>query len=362
MARPIPLHAASGPDYTRRDLKRLQAAVALPIEDIFDSSPRIQTTDVDEATDVLSRVYLPVTLRPVGSSSLNMDLKAEELPMLTAGYLHFGTDVCIRGDDIPAYYIEAPLSGTAVNVWRDGRLEKTTAGSAAVFTPGMPVDLNWSGDCREICIKVTEEQMQRQLETMLNRPVRKRITFARSMNLSTRGSRDWFGLVRLLAREAGQADGILAHRLAIENLQHLLVQGLLLIQPHNYAEALADDEACASTAVVRRAIDLMHAHPETPWDTVHLARATGASARALQKAFQRSGHPPPMTYLRRLRLHEARAELSAHGPNELTVTAVASHWGFLHLSRFAEQYRQLFGESPSETLKNEHTENSETPQ
>jgi transcriptional regulator GlxA family with amidase domain len=182
------------------------------------------------------------------------------------------------------------------------------------------------------------------------------------MSLSARASRDWFGLVRLLAREAGQADGILAHRLAIDNLQHLLVQGLLLIQPHNYAEALAEDEARASTAVVRRAIDLMHANPETPWGTVHLARATGVSARALQKAFQRSGHPPPMTYLRRLRLREARAELSAHSPNELTVTAVASHWGFLHLSRFAEQYRQLFGESPSETLRNEHTVSAKEPQ
>jgi hypothetical protein len=104
------------------------------IEDIFDSSPRVQTTDVDEATDVLSRVYLPVKLRPAGSNSLDMDLRAQELPMLTAGYLHFGTDVCISGDDVPAYYIEAPLSGTAVNVWRDGRLEKTAASSAAVFT------------------------------------------------------------------------------------------------------------------------------------------------------------------------------------------------------------------------------------
>jgi AraC-like DNA-binding protein len=334
----------------------------MPIEDIFDASPRIQTTDVDEATEVLSRVYLPLKLRPAGSNSLDMDLKAEEFPMLTAGYLHFGTDVCIRGDDVPAYYVEAPLSGTALNSWRDGRLEKTTAGSAAVFTPGMPVDLNWSGDCREICIKITEEQMQRQLETMLNRPVRKRITFARSMSLGARAASDWFGLVRLLAREAGQDDGILAHRLAIDNLQHLLLQGLLLVQPHNYAEALAEEEACAGTAVVSRAIDLMHAHPETPWATAYLARATGVSARALQKAFQRSGQPPPMTYLRRLRLHKAHAELAAHGPNELTVTAVASRWGFLHLSRFAEQYRQVFGESPSETLKNELTGSAEAPQ
>ena len=33
------------------------------MEDIFNSSPAIQTTDVDEAIDVLSRVYLPVKLR-----------------------------------------------------------------------------------------------------------------------------------------------------------------------------------------------------------------------------------------------------------------------------------------------------------
>jgi AraC-like DNA-binding protein len=332
------------------------------MEDIFDSSPRFQTTDVDEATDVLTRVFLPIELRSARSKSLDMHLKAEELPMLTAGYLHFGTAVCIRGEDVPAYYVEAPLAGTAMNLWPDGRLEKTTAGSAAVFTPGTAVDLKWSADCREICIKITEEQMRRQLERMLNRPVRKRIIFARGMSLRTRASSDWFGLVHLLAREAGRADGILAHRLAVDNLQHLLVQGLLLIQPHNYAEALAADEACAGTAVVRRAIDLMHAHPETPWSTVHLARATGVSGRALQKAFQRAAQPPPMTYLRRLRLHKARAELASHSPNTITVTTVAGRWGFLHLSRFAEQYRQLFGESPSETLKNDPTGNAEAPQ
>ena len=99
------------------------------MEDIFDSSPRIQTTDVDEAIDVLSRVFLPVKLQSARSKSLDMHLKAEELPILTAGYLHFGTAVCIRGDDVPAYYIEAPLAGTAMNRWPDGRLEKATPNS-----------------------------------------------------------------------------------------------------------------------------------------------------------------------------------------------------------------------------------------
>lgn len=324
----------------------------MPISDVtFNSSPQVQTGDADEATDILSRVYLPLELRLTGPQPLDMHMRAEELSMLTAGYLRFGTDVFIGGDEVPAYYIEAPLSGVARNAWRDGRMESTTVGSAAVFTPGMPVDLNWSSDCREIIVKVSEAQMRSQLETMLGRPMHRRITFSRKMDLNSRASRQWFGLVRVLAREAGRPDGVLAHRLAVDNLQLQLVQGLLLIQPHNYAEELAAGERPASAAAVNRAVDLMHAHPESSWDTAGLARATGVSARALQKAFQRSRHPPPMTYLRRLRLESVRTELTNSDPGATTVTAVAGRWGFVHLGRFADQYRQQFGESPSETLR-----------
>lgn len=101
----------------------------------------------------------------------------------------------------------------------------------------MPVNLNWSSDCREICVKVSETQMRTQLETMLGRSVDRRITFARKMNLNTRASYDWFGLVRTLAREAGRTNGLLTHRLAVDNLQRQLVEGLLLIQPHNYSKS-----------------------------------------------------------------------------------------------------------------------------
>jgi hypothetical protein len=122
----------------------------VPTSDVtFDSSPQIKSGDAEEAADILSRVYLPLELRPVGAEPLDMHMRAEQLPMLTAGYLRFGTEVFIGGDEVPAYFIEAPVSGTAQNSWRDGRTERTAVGSAAVFTPGMPVDLNWSNDCRE---------------------------------------------------------------------------------------------------------------------------------------------------------------------------------------------------------------------
>ena len=318
----------------------------------FDLAPEVRTTDVDEAADALGRVYVAAELTPIDTKSVNMQMNALQLPLLTAGYLGFGVDIAIRADDVSAYYIDAPLSGRAVSRWRDGGLVKTTTGSVAVFTPGTPCVLDWSGDCGQICLKVSEPQMRWQLESMLNRPVRERITFDRELSLSTTAANDWFHLVRLLARdEARQPGGLLSHRLAVGNLQLLLIQGLLQIQPHNYTQALTEGESPASPAVAKRAIDLLHAHPEKLWSTAELARATGASARALQRAFERSGQPSPMMYLRRLRLHRVHAELAANSPESLTVTTVAGRWGFVHLGRFASQYRQLFGETPSETLR-----------
>lgn len=317
----------------------------------FTWAPEVRLTDVDEAAEALTRVFVPAKLTPTGTPELDMRMNAVQFPIMTAGYLHFGADVAVTADDVSAYYIDTPLSGSAVNQWRDGRVERTTAGSAAVFSPGSPCELNWSSDCGQICLKVSEPQMRRQLEAMLNQPVRQRITFSRRLKLNTKGAANWFDLVQILAREAGRPDGLIGHRLARENLQQLLVQGLLQIQPHNYTEALSAGESPASPAAVRQAIDLIQAHPETPWCPAQLAQATSVSVRTLQKAFQRCGYPPPMAYLRGVRLNKVHEELVRSSPGEVMVTTVAGRWGFLHMGRFATQYRQLFGESPSTTLR-----------
>jgi AraC-like DNA-binding protein len=330
-------------------------------ESAFDLAPEVRTTDIDEAANALGRVYVAAELTLKDTKSVNMQMNALQLPLLTAGYLGFGADITIRANDVTAYYIDVPLSGRAVSRWRDGGLVSTTTGSVAVFTPGTPCALDWSGDCGQICLKVSEPQMRWQLEAMLNRPVRKRIMFDRQFNLDTTAANDWYYLVRLLAREVGQPGGLLNHRLAAGNLQLLLIQGLLQIQPHNYTEALTQSGGAATTAIAKRAIDLMHAHPETPWSTAELARVSGVSARALQRAFERSGQPSPMVYLRQLRLHRVQAELAANSPDSVTVTMIAGRWGFIHLGRFASQYRQLFGETPSETLRARNSEPGPPP-
>jgi AraC-like DNA-binding protein len=57
-----------------------------------------------------------------------------------------------------------------------------------------------------------------------------------------------------------------------------------------------------------------------------------------------------MRYIRNARFQRARKALLRAEPGE-GITAIAARSGFAHLGRFSVEYRQRFGESPSETLK-----------
>ncbi|MBL8451298.1 MAG: helix-turn-helix domain-containing protein, partial [Zoogloea sp.] len=60
----------------------------------------------------------------------------------------------------------------------------------------------------------------------------------------------------------------------------------------------------------------------------------------------------PVSFLRAMRLNGVRRALrKADGVHE-SVADVAARWGFWHLSHFAADYKAMFGELHSETLRN----------
>jgi AraC family transcriptional regulator, ethanolamine operon transcriptional activator len=79
-----------------------------------------------------------------------------------------------------------------------------------------------------------------------------------------------------------------------------------------------------------------------------LCQITGVGARTLNTAFQEVTGDSPMQFIKRRRLNAARHALST-GEAESVKGAALDH-GFWHLGRFAHEYRNLFGERPSETL------------
>ena len=92
------------------------------------------------------------------------------------------------------------------------------------------------------------------------------------------------------------------------------------------------------------------AHIEEPLPISTLCHAFEISARTLRKAFHEAYGLPPCRRLRMLRLSAARSALLAADCRRVTVTQIATGFGFPELGRFSVEYRKAFGESPSETL------------
>ncbi|MFV8170262.1 helix-turn-helix transcriptional regulator [Mycolicibacterium peregrinum] len=83
-------------------------------------------------------------------------------------------------------------------------------------------------------------------------------------------------------------------------------------------------------------------------DIEGLARLAKVSRRTLARAFEETLGESPQSYIARMRLHRIRADLLACGQH-VTVAEVSNRWGISELGRMAARYRDLFGESPSQT-------------
>jgi AraC-like DNA-binding protein len=112
-----------------------------------------------------------------------------------------------------------------------------------------------------------------------------------------------------------------------------------------------EDRHDAHPRTLRRAVAFIDDYAYQDITTADVAAAVHVTIRALQYAFRRHLATTPTGYLRHVRLHHAHQELLATDPTTgATVTEIAARWGFFHSGRFAHYYRQVYGQSPYQTL------------
>jgi AraC-like DNA-binding protein len=101
--------------------------------------------------------------------------------------------------------------------------------------------------------------------------------------------------------------------------------------------------------ILRKTMKLVEDDPSEMLDLASISRATGLSPRTLQRVFRSEYGLCPQEWLRVERLNRVRQELLDNSHCN-SVTEIAIRWGFFHLGRFSNYYRELFGELPTETL------------
>jgi AraC-like DNA-binding protein len=106
--------------------------------------------------------------------------------------------------------------------------------------------------------------------------------------------------------------------------------------------------------VLRRIRDHVAANHSTPVRLDELCVASGMSRRGLEYLLKDHFGLGVNAFIRCQRLHGARREILASEPVPGFIKRIALNWGFWHLGRFASQFRELFGENPSETFRRAH--------
>ena len=105
--------------------------------------------------------------------------------------------------------------------------------------------------------------------------------------------------------------------------------------------------------LVQRAEEIMSDRLALPVTLTDLCQELKTSKRSLYYAFNEYFGLPPMQYLKILRLNGVRRALKLADPQTSKVTTIAGRYGFWHMGQFSTDYRIMFGESPSTTLRKE---------
>ena len=142
--------------------------------------------------------------------------------------------------------------------------------------------------------------------------------------------------------------GSLANTALALGLEHSLIdalQGTLTMQQLGFDTAARRHHQI----IINRFRALVEAQAQGP--VLDISQKIGVSGRLLRLACQQQLGVSPGRYMMLRRMRSARLALQKADPDVTRVTDIATEHGFWELGRFAVEYRHIFGETPSATLR-----------
>lgn len=308
-----------------------------------------ESTDLDQTREHIARTYCPHHLS-IGNrdGSLNAWLNHKRLSETGLGVMAYGTEVAISGvEDQDFLLLMLPMSG-ATDIGLGRNTVHCDPGTAVVACTTELDRMRWSQDCSQLVVQISHGAINRHLSLLMGRPAREPVRFAPEMRVADQRN-SWWNYVTLMLDEVSSFGGLEAQA-TVRHLETLLIVKLLESQPSNFTELVRPQPCRIAPQHVRRVERYIADNIERPISLEDLVEVSGVSARALFDGFRRFRGQSPMAMVRSLRLERVRRDLLDPGPGD-TVTSIACRWGFFQFGRFAGQYKQAFGESPSQTLR-----------
>ncbi|MCK5359021.1 MAG: AraC family transcriptional regulator [Gammaproteobacteria bacterium] len=158
-----------------------------------------------------------------------------------------------------------------------------------------------------------------------------------------------YNLLRIGRSLANLPDGGLSNMLASEGLMQLLVEAI----SGGSSPQLRTTPSVGRRAALTALESSIECWKEDPNDSLRVTQVNATSQRLLELATREVYGVTPLQWIKLARLNAVYQELLNGHSN--SVTEASEHWGFGHAGRMAIEYRKIFGESPSETLRKKQT-------
>jgi AraC family transcriptional regulator, ethanolamine operon transcriptional activator len=109
--------------------------------------------------------------------------------------------------------------------------------------------------------------------------------------------------------------------------------------------------------IIARCLEFFRDNQGQPILVADLCRTAQTTERTLRNVFYEYFGVGPIRFLKARQLQEVRSALLKAPSPRVTVTDIAARFGVWDFSLFARNYRALYGESPSQTLRNSRPRN-----
>jgi AraC-like DNA-binding protein len=313
--------------------------------------PVYSSRNPDETRAFMAGKEFTLELAPREAKAFDFVANVGYMPGSYLGYIQYGAAATIHVPDIRArddYWVHLPVQG-ACEVTNNIASLVCEAGRAVISSPVGHVTRSETNSSR-LTFSVTRATMISHLAALLGDAPNRQLEFSPTMDLASGGGRRLMSYVQLALLDLDESDDGARSRMILSMHEQFLLTSLLLSQPHNYTSKLDRLAANVQPHNVMRAIDFIEAHLDTAITLADITRAAGVPGRTLLQHFKDYRGVSPMRYLRDARFARAREALM-RPENDESVTEIALAWGFSHLGRFAVDYRNRFGETPSQTYR-----------
>ena len=312
-----------------------------------------KTRDIESIHTSVEKVLCPHKIEVSGSGSPVGEALMHHAPLPNGAmlYLVYGTEIRVDVSQLGFFLLELPLTGASTTYCGDGRV-LSGPGQGVVAGPYQQFASEWTADCSKLLIKLESNALESYLSTLLGRRQIRALDFQMGMDLSSDSAASLLRTVQWIVDDLEHSGSLLnSAPLAGLQYQRMLMWSLLHCQPNNYSEELSTRQLPQVPHYITDTVRYIQKNYHEALTLEQLVEQANVSERTLLEGFKRYRDVSPMKLLKLTRLDFVHLALKEADPASSNVTALALACGFSQLGKFSAEYKERFGESPSQTLK-----------